>query len=350
MVDRNREIPIVREIVSRYSGRLPHPEIIPITEAGIRAAVRSAQVVREVSEGKLDDLKIEIKSDMTLRTIADLAGDFVIVQTIQTERPYDDISIEESGFHKGVVIINRQRDARVQYNADSLDGTRSFAEGKPWPVCAVGARNRRYYLFGAIVHPFRQKLAFAMRGMGAYVVSLDDNFEVADEPQKMTVSNKTSFAGATIAVDSYKGPANYKRKYQLLEAIDEMAFMDGGLTSMDAVGSNIAYQLDVALGITDLGLSDFIPADIGTWDWSAGEPLILESDGEMLDAVTGRRPTRRTQVVLYGNHHLVRLALPHAQIAYNGYNKRGFKGYDFEEWKREQLRRLPEDPISEWAF
>lgn len=334
-IDKEPVFLLVNEIISKYpTKQFPHPEIGTLTATGIKAAIGSAIIVRTIFDGttKPSDLKIEWKEDATARTVADVEGDFKIVETIREERPQDDIFIEESGFHQGIGKLHGDKETAVIWDADSVDGTRPFTEGKPWSVCAVGARNDTDYLLGVIVHPFRQKLAFAMRGMGAWVVSLNADMEVKGRPERVQVGKKTSFAGATIAVDSYRSPANFERKTQLLKAIDTNAFSNKGLTSQDAVGSNIAYQLDVALGVTDFGITDFIPADKGSWDWRIGEALIVEAGGLMLDPITGKRPTSESQVVIYGNSDLVNLILPKANRAYRGYEK-GFTAYDFNMWK-----------------
>ncbi len=340
VIDREQRILAVREVIANYpTEQLPHPQIALLAEVGIRAALASAKIARAVFEGtNPTNLQIEWKQDATARTVADVEGDIAIVKVIQSLRPQDNIYIEESGFHKGVVSPQRNGESGITWDADSLDGTRAFTEFKPWSVCAVGARDDKDYLLGVVAHPFRQNLAFAIRGMGAYSASYKDNLGL--KVQQMRLRDKATFAGATVAVDSYWGPANYDRKAQVLRAINMNAFMNGGFVSQDAVASNIAYQLDVAQGLTDFGITDFIPAAQGSWDWRVGEALIIEAGGVMVDPITGNRPTNVSQVVIYGNKKLVDLILPTAQAAYENY--KGFIDYDFNQWRQTQSILHPE--------
>lgn len=326
----------------------PHPEIADLTNVGIKAAIESARILRDFFYGSAsEDLGIEWKEDATPRTKADVLGDVVIVRTIRTERKQDDINIEESGYHKGLVTLEGDKNAGVIWDADSLDGTRPFVEGKPESAVGVGARDRRgRNLLGVIVHPFRRQLAVAVRGLGAYLIPLSEELEVDGDPVKMQVSKKTSFAGATIAIDSLYTPANWERKPMLLKAIQRMAFSDRGIVSHDELGSNIAYELEVARGAALLGITDAIPADKGTWDWNPGKTIIMEAGGIMIDPTTNRQPRSNAEVVIYGNRQIVKRIQPYAGLTYAGY--KGFDTYDFEEWKREFLR-LQEDPIGMWS-
>lgn len=332
---------IVREITSHTeSTRWPHPEIPMLTAVGISAALLSGRIIRDffngITPGHLASLQIEWKEDATPRTKADVEGDLIIVETIRNLRPYDDIYIEESGYHKGVVDLHLGRNTGVIWDADSLDGTRPFVEGKPESTVGVGARDEKgNYLLGVIVHPFRKKLGIAIRGEGAYIVDLNEDLDIIGMPQRIKVNDRTSFAGQTVAVDSLYTPANAQRKTQLLQAIQARAFMDGGVVSHDEVGSNIAYELEVARGATILGITDAIPADKGTWDWRPGEALIREAGGIMVDPTTGRRPRNSSEVVIYGNPKIVKQILPEARAAYSGYE--GFDSYSFEDWKKIHL-------------
>lgn len=86
-----------------------------------------------------------------------------------------------------------------------------------------------------------------------------------------------------------------------------------GITSYDMVGSNIAYQLDVALGRSILGFTDAMG---GPWDWRVGEALVTEAGGIMLDIQTGAEPTDKSQAVVYGNEAVVNSAYMRAQLWY----------------------------------
>lgn len=190
---------------------------------------------------------------------------------------------------------------------------------------------------GVIAHPLRNRLMFAMRGLGTYIVELDKGLKIVGSPERVYMSQKTSFAGATIAVDSLYTTANEERKRMLLAALRRRAFLDKGVFSQDETGSNIAYQFEVARGKTLLGITDAIPADKGRWDWSIGRACIIEAKGAMVDPTTGLPPTSTAEVVIYGNPAIVALALPDAEFCYSLHRGvyQGFDTYDFEKWRTE---------------
>lgn len=304
------------EVIS--ADRFPHPEIAGIFSADIIAALRSARIVRRMFYGiPLERLKIEYKPDETPKTIADTEGDVAILQTIRRVRPNDDLILEESGYHKALARLHPTNSSKVRHYADSLDGSRPFVEKKPWSTVGVGAvESEGNYLTGVIVHPFRQELAVAVRGLGSHIVSLDTKLHWNGKPRDLHVNNKTFLAGATVCIDSLFTAANAARKHQFMTELETAATSQGKVLSYDMTGSNIAYQLDIACGKSLLGFTDCIG---GPWDWRIGQPLVKEAGGIMLDAVTGKEPTDVSAAVLYGNSSLVMQVLPIAQRVYAGY-------------------------------
>lgn len=300
---------------------LPHPEIHSIFAADALAALASARIVRKVFNGvPLNQLHIEFKSDETPKTIADTEGDFAIYKAIRKLRPQDEMMLEETGYHKALADLHPAVTSTVRHYADSLDGSRPFIEGKPWSTVGVGAVEQNgNYLTGVIVHPFRQHMGVAVRGMGAYLVPLNGRLLPNGEPKKLQVSTKDSLVGGTISIDSLfpiKNIEMKRMKHALMSHLEEM-----GVTSYDMVGSNIAYQLDVADGKSILGVTDAIG---GPWDWRVGYALIEEAGGEMLDILTFEQPTDNSTAVIYGNSNIVHQVLPEANRIYQryqGFNK-----------------------------
>lgn len=293
---------------------LPHPEIAQIFMADVLAALASARIVRKVFYGvPLNKLQVEYKEDETPKTIADIEGDFAIYKAIRRLRPYDEMLLEETGYHKGLPDLHPTIGSKVRHYADSLDGSRPFVEGKPWSTVGVGAVDENGdYLTGVIVHPFRQQMAVAIRELGAYLIPLNARLLPAGEPQRLQVSNKDSLTGGTVGIDSLfpvKNPYMREMKHKLmayLEAID--------ISSYDMIGSNIAYQLDVAQGKSVLGFTDAVG---GPWDWRIGQAIICEAGGIMMDVVRLQTPNDFSQALIYGNKALVNRVLPEASKIYN---------------------------------
>lgn len=301
---------------------LSKPEITGLTKIAINAALASGNIVNRVFKGDLSSLQIQWKADATPRTIADIEGDIVIVNTIRQFRPQDDIFIEESGYHRGVVDVDRKTGAKFRWYADSLDGTRPFTEKKPESTVGVVVCDEKdNYVAAAIVHPGRKQIAFAMKNMGAWmgnIQEIDGKFKLEGRPQRLEVSKKISLIGATICVDSLFTASNRKRKHEFMSILEQLSEDDQGriTVSYDMTGSNIAYQLDVARGGSILGLTD---AKGGDWDWRVGYALISEAGGVMIDLVTGEKPTNKSEVIIYGNSTIVWQTFEAARILYEGY-------------------------------
>src|SRR3989344_6970415 len=183
---------------------LPHPEIAEIFAADVQAALASARIVRKVFNGvPLEKLHIEYREDETPKTIADTEGDVAIYNAIRKLRPHDEMLLEESGYHKALPDLHPLRRSKVRHYADSLDGSRPMVEGKPWSTIGVGAvEEDGEYLIGIIVHPYRQRMGVAVRGMGAYLVPLNGRMLPTGETTRLHVSTKDSLAGGTVSIDS----------------------------------------------------------------------------------------------------------------------------------------------------
>lgn len=297
------------------SKALPHSEIGQIFTADMLAALASARIVRRVFFGvPLDKLQVEFKEDETPKTIADIEGDFAIYRAIRRLRPQDEMMLEETGYHQALAELHPAISSTIRHYADSLDGSRPFIEGKPWSTVGVGAVEDGDYLTGVIVHPFRQHLGVAVRGMGAYLLPLNGRLLPNGKPEELHVSHKDTLVGTTVSIDSLFPTKNIemrRMKHTLMGELEDM-----GVTSYDMVGSNIAYQLDVAMGRSVLGFTDAVG---GPWDWRIREALINEAGGVMIDVLTCEKPNDSSQALIYGNKTVVDQASPVANRIYQGY-------------------------------
>lgn len=301
----------------------PSDELLILRDTAVEAALASARIINAFyGNARPDNLQLEWKEDATPRTIADVEGDLAIVSIIRSAYPGDEILIEESGLHKGIVDITGKPGAKRRWHADSLDGTRPFVEEKLESTVGVQVEDENGdYLIAAIVHPGRRQLLFAIRGFGAYMLELDEKLQPNSEPRKIEVSQKPTLKGATICIDSLFTTANHNKKHATLAAFENMAVDERGriVLSYDMTGSNIAYQADVARGASLIGLTDCVG---GVWDLKIGEAIISEAGGIMVDAQTGKKPTNETIVAIYGNEALVQQLQPQVAKIYEGY--RGF--------------------------
>ncbi len=157
-------------------------------------------------------------------------------------------------------------------------------------------------------------MGVAVRGMGAYLIPLNGRLLPNGDIQELHISTKGDLIGGTVCIDSLfptKNQSMRRMKHELMSQLEDM-----GVTSYDMVGSNIAYQLDVARGGAIAGFTDAVG---GPWDWRVGEALITEAGGIMLDVLTGEKPKDGVEALVYGNKNIIDQILPVANRIYQGF-------------------------------
>ena len=164
---------------------------------------------------------------------------------------------------------------------DPIDGTRSFANGKPdWGV-AIALLEAGQPVLGVLLIPVEAKLYTAHRGGGAFL-----------NGQRLTVSPRTQVQGARLA-----------GQQPVLDRVEAGA---GPIIRAPKVHS-LAYRLAMAAdGSVDGALSSKSPHD---WDLAASHALIIEAGGVLRQAdgsaLNYNRSSTRHEAVLAGHPHLV---------------------------------------------
>lgn len=164
---------------------------------------------------------------------------------------------------------------------DPIDGTRSFANGKPdWGV-AIALLEAGHPVLGVLLIPVEDKLYAAHRGGGAFL-----------NGQKLTVSARTDVRGARLAGQQ--------------PVLDRVEAGVGSIIRAPKIHS-LAYRLAMAAdGSVDGALSSKSPHD---WDLAAPHALIEEAGGVLRQAdgtaLHYNRASTRHEAVLAGHPHLV---------------------------------------------
>lgn len=167
---------------------------------------------------------------------------------------------------------------------DPIDGTRSFAQGRPdWGV-AIGLLAGGRPVLGVLHVPVDEKTYTARQGGGAFL-----------NGETIAISGHTSVAGARLA-----------GQQAMLDALEE-GTGPGAFSRLPRVHS-LAYRIaHVADGRADGGLSSKNPHD---WDLAAVHAILTEAGGvlQQLDGsdLLYNRPSTRHQSVLAGHKLLVR--------------------------------------------
>ena len=172
-----------------------------------------------------------------------------------------------------------QRD--LVWVVDPIDGTRSFASGKPdWGV-AIALLETGQPVLGVLLIPVEDKLYAARRGGGAYL-----------NGRALTVSPRLEVTGARLA-----------GQQSVLDRVEAGA---GPIVRAPKVHS-LAYRLAMAAdGSVDGALSSKSPHD---WDLAASHALLSEAGGVLRQAdgtaLHYNRVSTRHEAVLAGHPQLV---------------------------------------------
>jgi myo-inositol-1(or 4)-monophosphatase len=94
-------------------------------------------------------------------TVADLAANKFLVQTIKKNYPSHGIVSEEAASH--------QSTAEYVWYIDPLDGTFNYVHQTPWFGVCVGLARRGRLVLSAVYLPVLNQFFFAKRGSGAYL-------------------------------------------------------------------------------------------------------------------------------------------------------------------------------------
>jgi histidinol-phosphatase len=127
-------------------------------ETALAAARSAAQVALGYYRGEFE---VEVKSDQTPVTIADRKAEEIIRGTLLETFPDHGFFGEESG--------KQQEDAEYLWLVDPIDGTKSFVGGYGMWSTQIALMHRGELVLGVSSAPATRELAYAARGLGAFL-------------------------------------------------------------------------------------------------------------------------------------------------------------------------------------
>ena len=127
-------------------------------ETALAAARSAAQVALGYYRG---DFEVEVKSDQTPVTVADRKAEEIIRATLLDAFPDHGFFGEESG--------KQQEDAEYLWLVDPIDGTKSFVGGYGMWSTQIALMHRGELVLGVSSAPATRELAYAARGLGAFL-------------------------------------------------------------------------------------------------------------------------------------------------------------------------------------
>lgn len=217
-----------------------------------------APVVKEAGQAILGlyhtEYKVEEKHDKSPVTEADLLSDKIIEEGLE-KYAYPILSEESED------DLRRLESDRV-WIVDSLDGTKDFLQKTDEFAVMVGLAEKGIPVLGFVYLPTEDKLYYASKGQGAYLVVGEG------EPVKLKVSEQGDVKEAVLVVSR-----NHMRP-EIKEAADKLR-----VGKFLQVGSNGVKMGLVAEGKADLY---FNPTDrMGQWDVCAPHIIVEEAGGKV---------------------------------------------------------------------
>lgn len=224
------------------------------------------------------DIGVKLKNDNTPVTDADLLSNEIITEFLARRYPNIPVISEESDH---LPFVTRQSFPAV-WLLDPLDGTREFLGRSGEFTINLGLVSQGVAVAGFIYLPAFSRFYYAIKGLGAWEYTPSGarqlrahRFSMADDGLRV-VRSRTHTEEATL---------NH------IEALRHPRIMH--------MGSALKF-----IAIAD-GLADYYPRmlHIMEWDTAAGQVLIEEAGGSLVDACTGS-PLRYNKESLVNPHFI----------------------------------------------
>ncbi len=221
----------------------------------IRAVARTAAI----NAGKLlndrlgEKQSISFKGEIDLVTEMDLAAEQLVIDTIHSAFPDDEILTEESG------MIGAHPDSR--WIVDPLDGTTNYAHGYPVFCVSIAYEIKGEVVYGAIYDPTRDEFFSAEKGQGATLNA--KSIQVSD-----TTELDKSLLCTGFPYDIRHDPLNN------IDCFAKMALSAQAIRRDGSAALNLCY---LAMGRFD-GFWEF---KLKPWDMAVGALIVREAGGEV---------------------------------------------------------------------
>lgn len=202
-------------------------------------------------------LEIQVKSDNTPVTVADLKAHTVIVEKLQTLTPNIPILSEEDAD----IDYEVRRGWHRYWLIDPLDGTKEFIHETDEFTVNIALIDNGKAVLGVIYAPVLQSLYFASKGFGAYKLTKEQAFmpiktqKIKDTPIKVAISRRHVTKSARA----------------FLNQIPDIVKMPKGSSLKTCLVAE--------------GLADVYPClgKTSEWDMGAAQCIIEEAGGMMVD-------------------------------------------------------------------
>ena len=232
----------------------------------LEAARAAGKICRDYYSG---NFTVELKADMTPVTQADVECEAAIRETILARFPDHGIYGEEMGQTHG--------DAEYLWLVDPIDGTKAFVRQYPFFSTQIALMHNGEIVLGVSSAPMMNELAWAEKGVGAFVDGKRVNVSRIEDPQRAAVS--------TGNLKSLAKSEGWEKLGEIVAAADRIR----------GYGDFYHYHLLAAGKIEAV-----IESDVNILDIAALSVLVTEAGGELTD-LNGDPPGLATRSVLAAN-------------------------------------------------
>ncbi|MEB3768140.1 inositol monophosphatase family protein [Acinetobacter sp. MD2] len=251
----------------------------PMVVMAARAAQTVGQELLKAHQNRHKlDLQVEEKGIDGPVTRVDRYIEQLTIDTLRKSYKNHSFLGEEFGLQEG-----KGHDADWCWIIDPLDGTLNFIQGVPHFCISIAVQHKGVTQHGVIYDPVRDELFSASRGRGAVL-----------NQRRIRVNTPDSLENTFLAVGhAYRAKRNgqitsyAKQHFDALLAVTEAGaqFRRSGSAALD-----LAY---VAAGRYD----GFFELGLKPWDIAAGELIVKEAGGTVIDARGGNESMENGQVI-----------------------------------------------------
>lgn len=223
------------------------------------------------------DLQVEEKADKTLVTRVDKYIEELTIETLKRSYKGHSFLGEEFGFQEG-----KGHDADWCWIIDPLDGTQNFVHGFPHFCISLAVQHKGITQHGVIYDPVKDELFSASRGRGAML-----------NQRRIRVNPTESLNGSFLAAG---------HPFKLLRGEEMVSYAEQHFASLLAVtkaGANIRRAGSAALDLAYVAAGRFdgyFEMNLKPWDIAAGELIVREAGGTVVDARGGQDSMKNGQV------------------------------------------------------
>ncbi|XP_046671465.1 inositol monophosphatase 1-like [Homalodisca vitripennis] len=231
-------------------------------EVALKITKEAGKLVRQ----KIWDVK-------TVKTKA-CAVDFVTETDQQVEKMLIDEISSHFPDHKFIGEESTAEGKQIEFTdsptwiIDPIDGTMNFVHGNPNVCISIGLLINKVAEIGIIYNPVLEQLFTARRGQGAFY---------NDRPIK--VSDKKEMSEALLAIE-FGTSRNPEKMEVVLHNVRKLYPLVHGMRSLGSAAMDIA---SVAMG----GADAYCEFGIHAWDMAAGEIIVREAGGVVIDPTGG---------------------------------------------------------------